>query len=319
VRTLPLLLALAACGDAPPAGPPPADDDAADTEPAAAADTEVVAPTRVFAFVVLADPHVVAEGDRTERLRDALAWIEANKEGRDLELVLLAGDLAWADGFGPFLSAMEDLTLPWVPITGDNEVQSGFEQAYDEAFTGQYAALAATLEGWSRLPTPVHHPDIGADAWLQCFSFRWRGVTFVGVDLSARVIDPLLGEFADLHDFPGGTLPFLADRLAELPADGPREDVVVLTHNPMLWTAGGLNPDEQARLNEVVEPYGDRVALALGGHLHFDLDEPCPEGASYGVHLTDAVWDDDVRLRVVEVWSDGETFTYVQEGVTVPR
>lgn len=287
-----------------------------DTAPVDTGEPPVAA--HVFTFAVLADPHVTAEGDRTERLRDALAWLNGQAGPRAIELVLVAGDVAWDQGYAPFLTAMEELTLPWVPITGDNEVNVGEEAVWDAAFTPHYDELGASLEGWTRLPRPVAHPDVGRDAWLQCFSFRWRGVTFVGVDIASRIPGAIEGELGRLHDFPGGSLPFLEQQLAALPA-GPTHDVVLLTHNPLQQTIGGLMPDDQARLDEVLVSYTDRVAMALGGHLHVDYEDADNEGRPYGVYLTDAVWDDDVRLRLVEVWSDGRSFSYVHEPVVVPR
>lgn len=288
----------------------------ADTVPTDTGEPPVSA--HLFTFAVLADPHVTAEGDRTERLRDALAWLNGQAGPRAIELVLVAGDVAWDQGYAPFLTAMEELTLPWVPITGDNEVNVGEEAVWDAAFTPHYDDLAAALEGWTRLPRPVQHPDVGREAWLQCFSFRWRGVTFVGVDIASRIPGVLEGELGRLHDFPGGSLPFLEQQLAALPP-GPAHDVVLLTHNPLQQTFGGLMPDDQVRLDEALAPYTDRVAMALGGHLHVDYDDAENEGRAYGVYLTDAVWDDDVRLRLVEVWGDGRSFSYVQEPVVVPR
>ena len=301
----PLALLLAACAGEPPLGAyAPADSDA----PAA----------HVFTFAVLADPHVTAEGERTERLRDALAWIEGQAGARAIELVLVAGDVAWDQGYAPLLAAMEETSLPWVPITGDNEVNVGEEAVWDAAFSPHYDDLATSLDGWTRLPRPAHDPDTGRDAWLQCFAFRWRGVTFVGVDIASRVPGLLEGEIGRLHDFPGGSLPFLEQQLASRP-EGPARDVVILTHNPLQQTIGGLMPEDQARLDEVLAPHADRVAMALGGHLHVDYEDADNDGRPYGVYLTDAVWDDEVRLRLIEVWSDGRSFSYVQETVTVPR
>lgn len=283
-----------------------------DTDPPADTDLPAATPERRFTFAVLADPHVTSDGEHAQRLRDAVAWVERERQARGIELVLIAGDIAWGDGFAATLDAMAPLGIPWVPIVGDNEVQLGSEQAYDDALTPHYEALAETLPGWVRLPTPVLDAELGHDAWYQCFAFDWRGVTFVGFDIASRVIHPLYGEFADLHDVPGGPLPFVLDQLAALP-DGPREDVVMLTHNPLLWTAGGLDPDEQAHLLEALAPYDDRVALALGGHLHFDAEFPAADGVPFDVVLTDALWDDAPRVRLVDVWDDGRTFSYVHQ------
>lgn len=308
-----LLLAVAA-----QACEPPTDDDPVDSDPDTdLADTDPIVTGGDFSFVVFADPHVTSDSDHADRLREAVAWVEREREARGIELVLVAGDTAWSQGLPIFVDVMDDLSIPWVPMIGDNEIQVGDEEAYHEAVSPQLEALGADLPGWTRLDAPVANPETGRDAWFQGFGFTWGGVTFVGFDIAARVIDPLWGEFAYLHDFPGGSLPFLAERLDALPV-GPREDVVVLTHNPMLWTAGGFDPVAQERLMEVVEPYGDRVALALGGHLHLDV-EWVEDAQPYEVALTDAIWDDEIRVRVVDVTLDGRTFRYAHETVVVER
>lgn len=289
-------------------GDAPADDTEADPPEVRGGD---------FAFVVFADPHVTSDSEHADRLRAAVAWVEQERAARGIALVLVAGDTAWGVGLPVFVDVMADLTVPWVPMIGDNEIQVGDESAYHDAVTPQLEALATTLPDWTRLPAPVALPDTDRDAWFQGFGFTWKGVTFIGFDVAARVIDPLWGEFAYLHDFPGGSLPFLAERLDAL-APGPSEDVVVLTHNPMLWTAGGFDPVQQARLLEVVGPFGDRVALALGGHLHLDAEWLATEEVPYDVVLTDAVWDDTIRLRIVHVTLEGTTFRYAHESVEIP-
>lgn len=302
-----LTLAVAACAPSLPADPAP---------PRDTGEAPVVSGGD-FAFVVLADPHLTGEGDRADRLRDAVAWIEAERDARGIELVLVAGDVAWGDGLPLVRGILDGLAIPWVPMIGDNEIQVGDEAAYHTTVSPHLDALGATLPGWIRQSGPVFLPEPGADAWLQGFGFTWRGVTFVGLDVAARVIDPLWGEFAYLHDVDGGSLPFLAERLDAL-APGPREDVVVLTHNPLLWTAGGFDPVQQARLLEVVDPFADRVALALGGHLHLDAEWLATDEVPYDVVLTDAVWDDTNRARVVEVTLDGATFRYTHASVEIP-
>lgn len=293
-----LWLALVACGprgagDGPDDSDPPVDTD--------------LAPR--FTFAVLADPHVTRDDDHAARVAVAVDWLNTAAEAEEVAFVLIAGDTAWGDGYGPLLDALAPLRVPWIPITGDNEIQNGIEADYDAALAPQYGALADTLDGWVRAPTPVRDPERDADAWLQNFSFRWEGVTFVGVDVAARVKDPFYGEFADLYDFPGGTLPFLAERLADLPEEGD-DDVVLLTHNPLAWTPGGLDRDELTHVVETLGPDAGRIALALGGHLHVDLELPATVEQPWTVLLTDALFDDTPDVRLVDVAQVGQRFVF---------
>lgn len=293
------------------------DDGAGDTDGADDTDVAVQQPTFVFRFAVLADPHVTSEGEHADRLRAAMAWIEAQRDDRSIELVLVLGDVAWSNGLSVAAGILGSTTLPVVPIIGDNEVHGGSEEAYDATFADHYADLGARLPGFARAPTPVWNEPLAQDSWFQNFAFDHHGVRFIGLDWASRVDDPLVGEFADLNEVDGGTWDWFTDQLGEL-GTGRSERAVLLTHNPMLYLPGGLFAGDQDRVTALLEPWSDVVAAAYGGHLHLDMADRAPEPAGYEVFVTDATWDDEVRVRLVEVWDDGRTLSYVQELVTVP-
>lgn len=256
-----------------------------------------------FRFVVIADPHVTsAGGENDARLDRAVDWINADGA---LSFALVVGDVGWAEGLAPARESLDRLAIPYVPINGDNEVQLGSEEAYHLAFATQYEALAASMEGWAMGSVAVANPEVGVTSWFHNVAFSFGGMRFVGLDWAARVIHPLLGEMGYLHDFEGGTWPFFEEQLT---GDA---GTFLFSHIPMHLSPGGFDIAQMERVTGVT---ADAPVWAnFAGHYHGDGSETVEEGG-YDVHVTDATWDDEVRVRIVEV-SGG---AYVTETVVVP-
>lgn len=305
------MLLLLAC-----AAPTPEHTGVADTAPPADTAPDETAPMEVaFRYVVLADPHVtVPAGEALDRLDRAVAWVNAEREARDLRLVLVVGDIAWADGLDAARASLDALTIPYVPLNGDNEVQAGWEEAYHTAFATQYDALAATFPDWTMAPVEVQNPEHDAPSWFHNVAFSYAGVRFLGLDWASRTIGGLQGEFGELHDFEGGTFPFFEAQIAAA-AGGAQENVVMFGHIPMHFLAFDL--DEMERIRAVTAPLADHVWADLAGHYHASASETV-EDAGYDLHVTDATWDDDVELRIVEVHTNGARFAPTTELVVVP-
>jgi hypothetical protein len=267
-----------------------------------------------FSFAVLADPHIVGNPDHAARLTAAVEWINGQAEARSIELVFVVGDIAWGNGFQAARNMLDGLSMPYLPLTGDNEIQVGNEEDYDTAWAPHYLAVAAELEDWRRAETPSWNPDHDTQSWFQNFSFQHRGVHFVALDWASREIGTLYGETADLHDFEGGTWPWFEDELARL-ASPAGESVVMLSHMPM--HLGMFSGAELETVTALTSSMGDVVAANYAGHYHIDIEQVIDDG-DYVLFVTDATWDDDDRVRVVEVWGNGERFEYVQDLVAVP-
>jgi hypothetical protein len=299
-----LLLLLPAC-------PPPeaADDDDA-TEPL------VVPPPdaeHLFSFAVLADPHVTSEGDHANRLRSCVDWIADEEDARAIELVLVVGDIGWGGGLELSRDILDELPVPYVPILGDNPIQGGDEEDWDRVFGPHLDALADVLPNWTRGPVAGWTPVEGTEAWFQNAAFDLGGLRFVTLDWNTRHVGGLLGELADLHEFDGGTLPFLDQQLANL-TEGWDENVVFASHHPM--HVPSFTADEMATLTDRTAPHRHRVFADFAGHYHADGHE-VNEEAGFEVFVTDATWDDVVTIRLVEVWGDGSAVTYVQDLVVL--
>lgn len=302
-----LTLLLACTGDA---GPSWADDSAGSGEDAPL--------TLRFRYAVIADPHVsTVTGENLDRLDRAVTWINGEVSARDLRLVLVVGDIGWGDGLPSARSSLDRLTIPYVPLNGDNEVQLGSEEAYDLAFADHYTSLADTLPDFVMGPVEVENPEVGAISWLHNLAFTYEGVRFIGLDWASRIIDPLLGELGYLHDFEGGTWPFFTEQLDSAVPGGLEEHVVLFSHIPMHFSPGGFDLDKIATLVAETGPFGDQIWADLAGHYHASATETVPD-AGYDLHVTDATWDDDVELRIVEVWGNEARFAPVTETVVVP-
>ena len=234
-----------------------------------------------FTFAILADPHVSDASANLARLQAANAWLSENAVAEDIQLVLILGDIAWYDGFPLVTDAFSVLPMPWVPILGDNEVQLGDEQTFDATFAAQYTVLSGQLDNFTRGSTPVDNPEYGVASWFQNLSFDYGEVHFAGLDWCTRHIGGIEGEMADLHDFSGGTLPWLAADLATLD-EGP---------------------------SDLLRTWDDAIYANFAGHYHFNGEE-VDSGRPLDVYVTDAVWDDELTIRLVDVEGNGVAMRY---------
>lgn len=299
---------LLACASSSDSAPKP-DSTPLDSGPTADAPLE-----QAFRLVVMADPHVYdSSADHQERLGKAVDWINSHAEEQQIELVLIVGDIAWGEGLTVVRPSLDALTVPWVPINGDNEIQVGSESSYHQTFLSQYEVLAGQLESFEMAPMPVVNLEEGGESWFHNIAFTYKGARFLGLDWCARIIDALYGEMGDLHDFEGGTWPWFTAQVETW--EGADESVVMFSHIPMHLSPGGFDIAEMEALTEFLGPYANKVAANFAGHYHVNGENT--EAAGYDVAITDAVWDDDINLRVVTAWSNGARFEWDWEIVVV--
>ena len=279
----------------------------------------------LFSFAVIADPHVTgnAASENALRLANCVEWINANEEENLIELVAVVGDVAWASGLATAKQILDDLTVPYLPVIGDNEIQSGYEEGFDTTFAPQYDSLAGTLENWQRPATPVWNPEIGDVSYLQNFSFDHRGLHFMGIDWNTRTIGGLEGEQADLHDFEGGTFPWFTGDIEACNKEFG-ENIIMFSHHPMHVApvlpveVAAFSPEEDGIVEAVTGGYGDHVYANLAGHYHVDWQEYRSVG-QYEIYVTRAVHlGEETLIRLVRVYGDGEVFTYHEERIIIP-
>lgn len=267
----------------------------------------------LFDFVIIADPHIAGPVAHEERLASAVVWINEHRDEYGIDLTLVLGDIGWGEGLPPALGLLEVLTMPFVPVIGDNVVASGGEEDFETTFASTFEALATELEAWERADLPVWHNSAEAEAWLQNVRFEHKGVLFISQDWNVRDTTGIMAEFGELNDVKGGSWDWLGAALqgAEDRAD---ESILVLSHVPMAPVSFDL--EERARFAELIAPIRDKVYANFAGHLHVDYEEEFP-GAGYSTFVTDATWDDAISLRRVSVYGDGERMNYQQHLVVV--
>jgi len=268
-------------------------------------------PVEVFRFGIIADPHVTGAGDHLDRLNAAVTHLNAAHTDAPLAFVAVLGDIAWGGGWDVSRDALSALTMPWVPIQGDNPIQVGEEIGFSTTFGPQLDALATQLDGWQRGSIPTPDPVYG-EVWLTNLAFEVQGVTVVGLDLNSREVGTILGETPDLFDIPGGTLPFFESVLDGLEPDGLDARVLMLTHMPMLYGLGFFDLDEVAVLEERLSGRADLLGINHAGHLHAHAEGDWPE-LGFDVTVTDATWDDDNSVRLVTVSATDRRFIWTSE------
>ena len=282
-------------------------------EPDSALDSVPVAgdPEHLFSFVVIADPHITTSTDHQARLAAAVAWINVEAASEPIEMVWVVGDIGWGEGLPISKALLDDLDVPYLPVIGDNEIAVGDQAAFEEVYAPQYELLATTFDGWTRGPVEVYDDVNDRELFLQNFSFGFGGLHWVGLDWCSRDESALYSEFADLHDVDGGTYPYFQDTVLGFDADLD-ESVLLFSHHPM--HLGMFDQDEMAKITGVTTQKG--VAANWAGHLHQTAEIDVPEGG-YTAYVTDATWDDDNTVRVVQVWSDGLRYSFEQSLVVI--
>lgn len=292
----------------------PSDDDDSVADDDAGDDDDGGPVEFVFALGVIADPHITGNVEHTERLDVAVAWMNQHAAERSIELVVVLGDLGWGNGLPGVKDQLDALTVPYVPFTGDNEIQGDSEEEFYDTFTPQWELLATELDAFDMASMPVYNPEIDGDSWFNIFSFDHRGVHFAGTDWCARVDGTILGELGDLHDFAGGTWPWLEADLEGRFVD-PDDSIILLSHIPM--HIGMFDVEEVDKIEVLFDSVGDAIYANLAGHVHLDSHHVLADGL-YEVFTYDATWDDEVTVGLVEVSGNDQRFEYTHELHIVP-
>ncbi len=294
---------------------------------------------QAMSFAILADLHVGEghddfgsedwddkggeEDELTERLRVAIDKVNAQRQAYDLQLVMVLGDLTDSAERSELQLAAElldELELPWVPLLGNHDAwpytrdgesfseapYAQGDQLFAEVFGDQLSALQQQLEDWRWDPQLVTHPELDSQALFVNHSFRCRGWQFLSLDLNPRCnvgkAYPGVDGSAQLHDFEGGSWPWLEQRLDALQDD--QGGILLFAHHPFIPTSLlALDDQELEQVRSTLsQGAGQRVLAQLAGHLHVDMryDEELP----FPVLVTPAAKDDSL-IRIVSLGEDG--------------
>jgi hypothetical protein len=245
-----------------------------------------------FSFVVFTDVHIGeghdvydgSEDEVTAAARAAVERVNALASSEDVAFAFILGDITSSAQPAQLAKAREifdDIAVPWYPLLGNHDVWT-YDGSSEAAVPDGDALFSATFgdrfDGIEYPDTTVWDPEYECDVRYQSFELRHAGVVFLAPDWNTRThaitTEPGAEPGADLHDVVGGTLPWLRDRLAELPADTRK--VLFLQHHG--FAAMPPAPDwrftfssaEKATFRDTLASYPplDRYWGVLAGHFH---------------------------------------------------
>lgn len=272
--------------------------------------------TYKFSFVHITDVHIgegfsdygtpgfvndtmpaVDNSQPAKSLREAVKWINANYQEKNIRFVIVSGDLtgsAETSEFMMFKSIMKDLKVPYVPCIGNHDVWSyvrfGQEAPYaygdslmNEIFAEEYDKARLFFDNWNdgtRL-TRTYNPETGLETYLQNFSFEYEGAVFYITDFNPRYHvrkeEPGIGPEAQLMNWSGGTFQWFKKSLENQTNKKPKNTFVVSHHPPtdnfLIIAAGfAFEYDELNQLTNMLVPFRQQLALWMSGHVHRNAD-----------------------------------------------
>lgn len=232
------------------------------------------------------------EGAPAQRLREAVSWINTNKETRNIAFVIVTGDMTDSGEKSEFLKAKEildTLTIPYIPMLGNHDVwpytssQEASSPIGDEYFKDIFApvftSLGSSFSGWSdgtRL-TRVWNSENDCYCYFQNFSFNYRGYHFMFADFNARQHAPFgykgVGPEANLYDFTGGTWQWFTADYNNFSPKG-NDNILIFAHHPLTKDIyGGIVSFSVGEYNKIANFLNDNnkknyTGLWNAGHLH---------------------------------------------------
>jgi hypothetical protein len=269
-----------------------------------------------FSFAVVADPHIDGSPDHTTKFETVVDWIISNRESKDIELTFVLGDIAWGGTKGnrnlatakKILDRFTDNEIPYIPVIGDNEVQSGCEKEFQEVFGPHFKRLSGFLNNWRKASIPIN------GMYLQNCSFDYKGCHFVCPDLVSRKAGDEGGE---LHDFAGGSWRWFKNDIERCPKP-KNENIVIMTHVGIFDTGFDFadkfvfSQSEMDKVKSFLGDYKDNVDSNYAGHLHLNWYVPVWSGLFvplYHVRVTDETWS---KLQWPEIQEPGLTVRWVR-------
>jgi len=271
---------------------------------------------KTFSFAVIADPHVSGNPDHRAKFEAAVDWIISNRESRDIELTFVLGDIAWGGTKGnrnlavakKILDRLSDNEITYIPVIGDNEVQTESEKEFQEIFESHFRKLSAVLDNWQKASIPVKN------MYLQNFSFDYKGCHFVCPDFISRKAGEEGGE---LHDFTGGSWRWFKNDIERCPKL-KEENIIIMTHIGMFHTGFEFadkfvfSAGEMDKIKGFLKDYKNNVDSNYAGHLHLNWYMPVWSELFvplYHVRVTDETWS---QLQWPEAEEPGLTVRWVR-------
>jgi len=203
-----------------------------------------------FSFAVISDTHIGAgEKDNVWLTEVAIKKINSMIESENIKMAFITGDLT--DSAMPYQwhsvrKILDTFKVPYFPIIGNHDMWS-YNATFEEKHPTGDAQFAATFADRFRNPPNLEgatisynnktcwNPEQKITSWFQNWELKYRNFTFLALDWNSRVhAVSSLGykgamPTAQLHDFPGGTFPWMVGRLGQLEEN---TQLVLLQHHP---------------------------------------------------------------------------------------
>jgi len=267
--------------------------------------TVASAQTSDYHFVVLSDIHIgesvpIYNGEELYSNVYAKAAIKKINELAptfNIRFALITGDLtdsAENREYAVCRDVLDLLTVPYFPILGNHDVwyydnyNTSDTPTGDMTFENVFATkfvnpVAPGVEVIFKAPS-TFNPQFNITSMFQNYVVQTdgNGLALVVLDWNTRkspyrpeYVDRGVGPWAELHDFPGGTVDWLARTLPQLAARGVSQ-VVFLQHHPyrlQIYAPDiiyGFDRKEKARIQEILRASMplDKYHGVIAGHLH---------------------------------------------------
>ena len=273
---------------------------------------QIVEEITQFRVLLMADPHLSGGEEHKERLHRAVLWANEQKEDLGIALVIVLGDIGWGAGLVESKEELDLLEVPYIPIIGDNEIHAGDEQRFLDVFSPVFDTHRLFFDDWNDSFVPVWNEEHQKESLFHNVSFSYRGVRFLGLDWASRSSGSILGEMGDIHDFSGGSFSWLTQELTHL--EESTEPIFLCSHIPMYINAGAFDIAEMEKIETLFWSYDDRLLANFAGHYHNDVEN---SQALYDLYILDAIWDDDIRMRLLEISMQGEDVWFETEIISL--
>ena len=215
---------------------------------------------------------------------------------------------------------MNNAGISYIPLIGDNEVQTGCQKEFSDVFKEQYQYLSEVLENWQKAPFLID------GKYLQNFSFDYKDCHFICADFASRKAGNEKGE---LHDFTGGTWPWFKNDIENC-SKSKKENIVIMTHIGMFRTGFQVadqflfSKSKMKKIKKFLYPYREYIDSNYAGHIHQNWHAVVFSDwftTLYHVRVTDETWydtrwpasnDHELTVRWVHVNNSGSTILYDQ-------
>ncbi len=229
-------------------------------------------------------------GDPLIRLRKSVYWINDHIQDLKIHFVVITGDLSESAEVSELLrckQVLDSLEVPYIPVMGNHDawpLSQGIEESWpagdsllNQVFEDAYLSASQYFPQWddgTRL-NRIWHPDHNCYSWFQNFSFDYGSYHFIFADFNSRAHD--LGVFngsaadAELHDFPGGSWPWLQQAVAS--GQNGDNNMLIFAHHPLSKSllSGALASfdfNEYDVVTQYLKDYSPRLGAWIAGHKH---------------------------------------------------